>query len=1181
MQISGQRAPLSKAAAGRPAAAGGHRNSGTPRLRSGGGGSGPAHSEALSGPRAPLLRYQLSAIAIGLATAFCLLVGSASAKEIHTFGTSFGSAGSGSGQLSLAPVLVDGQGNATGGGSGLAVDESTGDVYVADTANHRVSEFGSDGTFLRAFGADVAGAGIDVCTTACVIGTSASTPGAFEAPTFIAVDNDPASGSFEDVYVADRGDDLVSKFGPEGNLIASWGVGGQLSGSAAEDGPFASIAGIAVDSSGDLFVYDENTERRFEFAPDGTPAPTVTIERSTSPVGIGIDAGGDFYKVLGFGNLIRYEASGTEVGEVDAAQDDLGFAVDQATGDVYIDNRGTSISHLDTTVPGVPQEPAFGSGHLTGASGVAVDSSTNTVYVADTAADDIVAFTPLVVPDATTGPATALTDRGATLNGTVSAAGVAGATCVFQYATESQFQAAGFEGAASAPCVPAGPFSGSTAEAVHAELAGLVGGTTYRFRLLASNANGSNPGAAETFTTLGPTIDATSSSAVSATAATLEAELDPDGLLTTYHFEYDTAPYAPGEGPHGTSTPVASAGSGTEALARAIQIQGLAPLTTYHYRVVAQNSSGTTEGPDRSFTTQGAAASLLPDGRVWELVSPPDKHGIPLESIAAEGGLIQAAADGSGIAYIAKGPTDPEPAGNRSGVYSELLSSRGTGGWSTQDIATAHQAPVGVFPGRPSEYRLFSSDLSLGLVEPFGATPLSPQTTERTPYLRQPDGQYLPLVTAANVPEGVKFGGEESRSELFVNGVEFVTGTPDLSHVLLDSPQDLTAGFSPGFEPSFAEIYEWSAGALRLVSQVPPGAAASCGGPGLGPACLPAAEAGLRAVVGGPEQFLLRHAFSADGSRVVFTTHDSEGKEHLYLRDLGRGETVQLDALEPGCTSCSAVAEVNFQEAAADDSRIFFTTSGRLTADATAGPDLYMCQIVETAGHLTCALTDLTVDHNAGEAADVQGAVIGASEDGSSVYFVANGALTTGEGAVRGDCAVSSSDVGSGECNLYRFDAETGNMHLVAVLSGQDFPDWAGATPRNLGRLTARVSPDGRYLAFMSRRSLTGYDNRDAVSQEPDQEVFLYDAAADGGAGKVVCASCNPTGARPRGVFDPLEFPGRLVDREGINWGEQTLAANIPARRPGLLRSQSGRISRVTARRSCVRSAKVGRPQNQ
>jgi hypothetical protein len=150
----------------------------------------------------------------------------------------------------------------------------------------------------------------------------------------------------------------------------------------------------------------------------------------------------------------------------------------------------------------------------------------------------------------------------------------------------------------------------------------------------------------------------------------------------------------------------------------------------------------------------------------------------------------------------------------------------------------------------------------------------------------------------------------------------------------------------------------------------------------------------------------------------------------------------------------------------ADGSRVFFTDSQRLTANAGLS-DLYECAIVEVEGVLRCDLTDLT-PFSGGENAGVQGSIIGGSEDGSWVYFVANSVLA--EGAADGQCNGQFSPTGA-TCNLYvRHD---GGTRLVAVISGEDAPDFAEGAP-TLSVLTARVSPDGRWLVFMSDRELTG-----------------------------------------------------------------------------------------------------------
>jgi hypothetical protein len=193
---------------------------------------------------------------------------------------------------------------------------------------------------------------------------------------------------------------------------------------------------------------------------------------------------------------------------------------------------------------------------------------------------------------------------------------------------------------------------------------------------------------------------------------------------------------------------------------------------------------------------------------------------------------------------------------------------------------------------------------------------------------------------------------------------------------------------------------------------------------------------------------------------------------------------------------------------------------------------------------------------------------LGESESGGglSIYFVANGVLSEdarSHGAAPGGCARPTSSTRSPEavCNLYleRYDGEAKaweEPRFIAALSQEDYPTWGGSGGRSLGGLTARVSPNGRYVAFMSERSLTGYNNVDAnpaAEGAHDEEVFLYDSNTQ----RLVCASCNPTGAPPHGVLDTThagEGLGLLVDRPGV-WREETeaqkwLAGSIPGWTP-------------------------------
>jgi hypothetical protein len=609
---------------------------------------------------------------------------------------------------------------------------------------------------------------------------------------------------------------------------------------------------------------------------------------------------------------------------------------------------------------------------------------------------------------------------------------------------------------------------------------------------------------------------------VSASSALLHATINAEKEPTTYKFEYATSESAllAGQGDVIPSPPAEGEAGEGEGVVEQIQAQDLQAGTVYYFRAVARNVHGeATDGEGSSFTTPTlppGSELVLPDGRMWEQVSPEEKHGF--QPLPAEGSVIQASENGGAITYTASGPFAGTPA--NIGV-TQILSRRGPNGWSSQDISPPQAQPVltgGVIP--QSEYPLFSSDLDHGLVEPFGPTLLSPAATERTLYVRNNStGEYEAVVSPAN--SGAQVGQSSSGGQRWP--LAFVGATPDLSHVVVGSDVPLT-----GSEPASTSVnlYEWSDGGLQLVDELP-----------ADDSQLPAENNEIS--LGGEEFGNLRNAISDDGSRIFWElAAGGEPKvDGLYMRDVPGGETIKIAAAQ-GISEPPEGGRGEFQIASSDGSEVFFTSPQQLTA--VPGEGLYVYDV--ESGELTL----LTVTEHAGEAAEVEGTVLGASEDGSYIYLVARGILSENKNA-NGEEALAGAN------NLYVAHSETrGGLtewktSFIAGLSNEDEPDWApfgaGHRQTDVSRLTARVSPNGRYLAFMSQRSLTGYDNIDAGSPlgEPraDEEVFLYDAQA----GRLVCASCNPSGERPVGRVEASE---RFADI-GYAWTTQWIAASIPS----------------------------------
>jgi len=1041
--------------------------------------------------------------------------------------------------------------------NGVAIDSSSGKVYIADSAKGQVYEFSATGVAEGK------------------LNGKGSPQGSFagaeeEEGNVTALAIDPGTG---DLLVAEAERHVLSEFNPNGEWIG-WIVQ-TLSGALGEP------RGIAVDSSGDVYLADALQGKLDIFGPgvivpdaatskaskvtrtsatlNGTTngqgkaghyffqyGTTESLGSATSPVA---SAGGEekvsqalselhagatyFFRLVAenengsnYGVIKEFETQtaveGLSTGPVANLQPHsatlTGTLSPNGLDAHYYFQWGATAAYGNES----PAPPGTDAGEGAGAVATHTDLAglaPNTTYhyrlvaansLGSTFGQDK-AFTTSGPPRITYKSTSAIGHETGTLNAEVNP-GELETTYRFQYGESTAY---GIE----VPSGGASIGSGAGPVAVSAPLSALKLGVTYHFRVVAENSAGTTIGSDQKFTTIPPApVDASYATEVGPTEATLHTAVNPLGNDTRYLFQYGTqscqanpsactnAPAAPGE----------DIGAGTEDVAKSQRLTGLTPNTTYFYRVLATNTLGTTEGPERTLTTPEPVSTFaLPDGRAYEMVSPPNKQGAPVEALTREGGVILAAEDGSKLTYVVDGALGDNVEGNRSPEMQQIRATRGSSEWSSQDIVTPVAKAYGATPGQAPEYQFFGSDLSNALVEPVGSEPpLAAGVKQQSMYLRDnATGTYLPLVTEANTAPGTKFGGQ----------VHFVSATADLSHAVLTSNVALLgAGSGPG-------LYEWAAGQLTFLSVLPNGTPA----PGL-------IELGYYHVAAG--------AISNDGSRVIWTTKEENAhRGHLYMRDTAKGETVRLDAAQ-GIAEPGGIGVAQFQGASSDGSRVLFTDKQKLTADSTAEakfpekPDLYECQIFEEAGKLACSLRDLTVAHNEGEHANVQGFIFGQSQDATSVYLVAQGMLAANENG-NGESAAS------GQNNLYhlRLDGASWTTTFVATLSAEDNPEWEGNRLADSAYLTARASPSGRYLAFMSAAPITGYDNVD-ISPEAkgarDEEVFLYDSAG----ASLRCVSCNPAGGRPSGARDQDEAGegvGLLVDRRKI-WTGHYLAGNIP-----------------------------------
>jgi hypothetical protein len=603
-----------------------------------------------------------------------------------------------------------------------------------------------------------------------------------------------------------------------------------------------------------------------------------------------------------------------------------------------------------------------------------------------------------------------------------------------------------------------------------------------------------------------PTIGSTGVSAVTTKSAVLEAEINPEGEATTYHFEYGPADCASNPCTS-VPSPDANVGSGSSTVPIEKEVEGLSAGTTYHYRVVASNGAGTTKGSDATFTTyvplvpdtdcpnqafRYGPSALLPDCRAYEMVSPVDKQGGSIEDSVGFSfhrvGFWQSAIDGGKITYSS--PTAFGDQGDALNI-SQYLATRGPEGWSTHGINSPKTGPIIFEPfiGSGSlfmNFYAFSPDLSSAWLRDFNEIPLTADANPKLPNLYRRDnldGSYEALTNVPPLPGGKDPGVDTSSSYYSEFAVEGVSG--DGSEAVFVAPEPLT----PDADPASVELqlYMYSEGETHLVSVLPDGTAspsnnqAGAGFSGFEPLFQNSGTGSSR-----------EHAVSEDGTRVFWQSSGS-GPPRLYVRENPAEEQSAIvggECTEPAkaCTiQIGGVGAPAFRTASPDGSAVLFTEGIGFGGEH----GLYRFDVD----------TETTTLIAKGQG-DYSG-LVGAGEDLSRLYFVSSEALAPGATA--------------GQPNLYLH--EGGADTFIATLAETDVHD-PGVDVAAF-RLTsspythaARVSADGRHLAFTSTADLTAYDNTDALNGKADAEVYHYDAETQ----QLSCASCNPSGARPVGA---------------------------------------------------------------
>lgn len=931
----------------------------------------------------------------------------------------------------------------------IAVDQDSGDVYVADANNNRVNVYSGEGPFLRSFGFDVVASGpgdtdtgFEICVAAngdvCKTGVSGSGIGQLKSAQDIAVsqpDGNPANGT---AFVSDGGNFRVNTYNLDGTSPSSFGSEAEFD----TEGPF----NIAVDSRGIVYVesghqpdawviarYDSQNANGGGvgfLAPIGIP-PLLTAGGGQVNGGLEVDPDSDgpgpdsdvLYALRSYiGGVVQQFGPINPPGETAPPTDS--DATHGVVADLYYpDGLGADYGNGRLFLSTL---------HKVGSKGFGSKEESHGVFVLDEAGG---------APSGTLDSVSDVTATSAELHATVNPNGPPDVTYQVEFSADGTTWQ-------QLPQVVVG--SQETSQALNIPLnpppGGLEPSTFYHVRLSVTKAFMPPVITAEkTFTTLaaGPLAETTGTPLRTVTTARFEGRVNPRKAVTSYHFEYGDA------GPCSvnvcTATPSRAAGSGSITQLVSERIGGLQPNTIYHYRLVAENGVGSPAfGEDMTVTTRADEDPLShgrfpgPPGsdRAYEQVSMPDTGGNPVGIFN-----LRLADTGNRALYSVQGGTPISDTGNIFGFY---FSERTSSGWETKSSSPPRSELVGSFWNYPSG----PPDLSSIVI-----------------WNRNP---------GARLETGWRLSPSEAPSRIFDifpprvgNGYHFsAAGSPRVVIGLMGSELDPTHPVDPGRE----NLYDVTSGSPELVSLMPDGGVPKCG-------VLSQTTMGL----------------SDDGSKLFFFSKEDgcSSASQFYMRDLENGETKAISGTPISGSNCGTEDLLRVTSEG-----VYFWTQNRLDpadinpagcfsvgSGAVRGGDIYRYAINNgSLKCLTCVIPGLDADV-AWESSLPPAAV---APDGSRIYFRSASPTPLVAGAVTGN------------------HSEIGSTYLLDVGSGE--LRWLGSGI-NIDNNFQLASPDGA-VAFFSSES-PNLNPTGGLDNGGKSQLYRYDDRDR----SLVCVSCPQDGS--------------------------------------------------------------------